>query len=376
MIPLQRPYFDKQEERAVISVLRSGWVTQGPKVKQFEETVCKYTGAKYAVATTSCTTALHLSLYALGIGQGDEVLVPSFSFIATTNVVRHAGATPVFVDIESKTYNMDPNKLEEKITKKTKAIIPVHQVGLPADLDEIYKIAVKHKLKVVEDAACAMGSIYKGRRIGSFGKLVCFSFHPRKIITTGEGGMILTDSKQLADRLKSLRHHGMVVSDLTRHKSDKIIQESYSEVGYNFRMSDIQAAVGVEQIKKLPAILKKRLQIAGRYTEKFSKSKNIIPPFVLEGYTHNFQSYIIRLKNDKKISRDLLRKKLLSEGIATQIGIMASHLEPPYRRMYPKLTLPETQSAAKETITIPLYFQMTEKEQDFIISKILEISGG
>src|SRR3989344_5355252 len=191
-IPLTKPYFDVEEEKAVIDALRSGWVTQGPRVEEFEDSVKEFTGAKYAIATTSATTALFLSLYALGVQEGDEVLVPSFSFIASANVVVHTGATPVFVDIEEKTYNIDPAKLEEKITKKTRAIIPVDQVGLPADLDKIFKIAKKYKLHVVEDAACALGSIYKGRKIGSFGEAVCLSFHPRKPITTGEGGMILT----------------------------------------------------------------------------------------------------------------------------------------------------------------------------------------
>ena len=375
-IPLQRTYFDSAEEKAVVSVLRSGWVTQGPKVKEFEDSVLKYTGAKYAIATTSATTALFLSLHAMGVKRGDEVLVPSFSFIATANVVVHAGATPVFVDIDPRTYNIDPDKLEEKITRKTRAIIPVDQVGLPCDLDKIYNISKAYKLHVVEDSACALGSKYRGKEIGSFGELVCFSFHPRKIITTGEGGMILTSIKKYSDDLRILRHQGMSVSDVVRYKSNKIIHESYPVIGFNFRMSDIQAAVGVEQMKKLPKILKRKAYLASRYTAFFLKSKKIIPPFVPEGYDHNFQSYIIRLKENKKITRDSLRKKLLSEGIATQIGIMSSHLEPPYRKMYPNLSLPETESAARETITIPLYYQMTEKEQDYVTDKILRFSGG
>lgn len=373
-VPLQRTYFDKAEEKALIRVLRSGWVTQGPKVKEFEEAVCEYTGAKYAVATTSCTTALSLSLYALGIGPGDEVLVPSLSFIATTNVVTHVGATPVFVDIDPETFNIDPGKLEEKINKKTRAVIPVDQVGLPADLDAIFKIARKHKLHVIEDAACALGSIYKGKKIGSFGELSCLSFHPRKTITTGEGGMILTNNKKLADYLRILRHHGMSVSDVTRHRANKIIHESYPVVGYNFRMTDIQSAVGVEQMKKLPEILAKRAYLAGCYTKAFLGSKFIVPPYVPEDCVHNWQSYIIRLKTYTKITRDHLMQNLLDVGISTRIGIMAAHLEAPYRKMYPNLSLPQTEAAAKETITLPLYFQMSKKEQNFCIEKVLELT--
>lgn len=375
-IPLQKPYFDKKEEEAVAEVLHSGWVTQGPKVKEFEEAVCGFTKAQYGVATTSATTALFLSLHALSIGKGDEVLLPSFSFIATANVVVHAGATPVFVDIEAHTYNIDPNKVEEKINKKTRAIIPVDQVGLPCDLDKIFKIAKKHNLHVIEDAACALGSVYKGRKIGSFGQMVCISFHPRKPITTGEGGMILTNDKKLTDDLRILRHQGMSVSDVARHMSKRVIHETYPVIGYNFRMSDIQAAVGVAQMKKLPKILEKRAYLAGRYTKSFLGSKNIIPPFVPDGFVHNWQSYIIRLRGNAKISRDELRQKLARVGISTRIGIMAAHLEPPYRKMYPKLSLPETEAATRETITIPLYFQMIQKEQDFVIEKILEFSEG
>lgn len=373
-IPLARPYFDNREEKAVSEVLRSGWVTQGSKVKEFEKLICKYTGAKYAVATTSGTTALFLSLHALGIKSGDEVIVPSLSFIATTNVVVHAGATPVFVDIDPSTYNINPRKIEEKITKYTRAIIPVDQVGLPCDLDAIFKIARKHKLHVVEDAACALGSKYKGRMVGSFGEVACFSFHPRKTVTTGEGGMILTNNKNLAWDLRILRHQGMSVSDIARHKAQKIIHESYPVIGYNFRMSDIQAAVGTEQMKKLPMFLRKRTELASRYTKVFLESKFIVPPYVPKGYVHNWQTYVIRLRKNRKITRDRLMEKLYKVGISTRIGIMAAHLEKPYRNMYPKLSLPETEVAASQTLALPLYFQMTQKEQNYVIQKVLEFT--
>lgn len=375
-IPITKPYFDKAEEKAVAQVLRSGWVTQGPKVEEFERAVCKYTGGKCAVATTSGTSALFLSLHALGIKSGDEVIIPSLSFIATTNVVVHAGAIPVFVDIDAQTYNIDPDRIEQAITKRTRAIIPVDQVGLPCDLGEIKRIADKHKLYVVEDAACALGSVYKGTKIGNARDVACFSFHPRKVVTTGEGGMILTNNKSLAEDLRILRHQGMSISDVARHSSKTIIFEKYHVVGYNFRMSDIQAAVGVEQMKKLPGILKRRAWLAQRYTKVFSKSKNIIPPYVPDGYVHNWQSYVIRLRENKKITRDSLMQKLQGVGISTRVGIMAAHLEKPYRTLYPKLSLPETEQAARETMALPLYFQMTKKQQDYVITKILEFARG
>lgn len=373
-IPITKPFFDDAEQQSVIQTLRSGWVTQGPKVAEFEESINKFLGTKYAVATTSATTALFLSLYLLEIGPGDEVLVPSFSFIATANVVVHVGAKPVFVDIDPKTYNIDPQKIEKAINKKTKAIIPVDQVGLPCDLDKILAIAKKHNLYVIEDAACALGSIYKGRKIGSMADLVCFSFHPRKTVTTGEGGMIVTRHKKWSDKLRMLRHHGMSVSDSVRHKATKVVYERYPFVGFNFRMSDIQASVGIEQMRKLTKILKKRAELAKNYTKAFTKSKYVIPPYVPDGLTHNWQSYIIRVAKNSPISRDKLMQKLLDEGISTRIGIMAAHMEPAYQNMIGKIYLPESEAATKETITIPLYYHMSRDEQDFVISKILQFT--
>jgi len=374
-IPLMRPFIGREEEREVVKVLRSGWVTQGPKVEEFERVVAHYVGAKYAVATSSATTALFLSLYIKGIGSGNEVIVPSFSFIASANVIIHAGAKPVFVDMDPRTYNMDPAKIEGALTKKTKAILAVDQVGLPCDLDLIHKIAKKHKLIVIEDAACAMGSVYKRKRVGSISELTCFSFHPRKLVTTGDGGMITTNNERLAERAKLLRNQGMSASDVVRHKAKRIIHEGYPEVGFNFRLTDIQAAVGLSQMKKFPAIFAKREKLAKRYDKAFLKSEYIIPPFIPKGYVTNRQTYIVRLKKGCKMSRDGLMQKLLDVGIASRRGVMAAHLEPPYRKMYPKLSLPETESATKETIALPLYSQMTKREQDFVINNVLDFSN-
>lgn len=374
-IPVTKPLFNHDEEEAVIEVLRSGWVTQGPKVEEFEKAIAKYTNADYAVATTSATTALFLCLYLLEIGPGDEVIVPSFSFIASANVIVHVGAKPVFVDIDPKTYNIDPTKIEAKITKKTKAILFVDQVGLPADYSAILAIAKRHDLLLIEDAACALGSSIDNKKVGSFAPLTCFSFHPRKAITTGEGGMIVTNNKIWAQKLKMLRHHGMSISDVARHKAQKIVKENYSLIGFNFRMSDLQAAVGVTQMKKLVKILQKRFQLARYYTQAFKNQPLIIPPFIPTGYVHNFQSYIIRIKNNPKISRDELMQKLLDKGISTRIGVMAAHLQPVYQEMFPGLRLEESEKATNETVTLPLYPTMTKSEQDYVINTIIELTN-
>lgn len=372
-IPLAKPYLDKAEEKAVVNVIRSGWVTQGPKVIEMEEQFKTLTEKKFAVATSSATTALFLALYILDIGPGDEVLVPSFTFIATANVIVHIGAKPIFIDIDPRTYNIDPKEIEKRITKKTKAIMPVDQVGLPCDMSTIAKIAKKYKLFIIEDAACAIGSRYKGRSVGSFADIICFSFHPRKVVTTGDGGMLVTNNKKWADRARILRQQGMGISDLVRNESNKIIHESYSEIGFNFRLTDIQAAVGVEQMKKLPKLLQQRNLLAERYSKSFLKTNLIIPPYVPDGMEPNWQSYIIRLKKNSKISRDELMQKLLNVGIATRRGIMSIHREVPYIKKFGKINLPITSEATDQTISLPMYPQMTKTEQDYVINNILKI---
>ncbi len=245
IIPVARPSFGSDEEAAVVEALRSGWVTQGPRVAEFERQFAEYVGTPHAVAVSSCTTALHLALLVAGVKPGDEVLCPSLSFIATANSIVYAGAIPVFVDIDESTYNVDPKCIKDAITPRTKAILVVHQIGLPAALDEICAIAHEHGLLVIEDAACAIGSEYQGHRIGApYSSMACFSFHPRKVLTTGEGGMITTTDEKVADRLRRLRQHAMGISDVARHGSSKVLIETYEEVGFNYRMPDLQAAVG------------------------------------------------------------------------------------------------------------------------------------
>src|SRR5258708_6279376 len=296
IIPVARPFVGKEEEEAVLQVLRSGWLSQGKRVEEFERGFAEYVGAKHAIAVSSCTTALHLGMVAAGIGPGDEVLCPSLSFIATANCIRYVGAAPVFVDIDRATYNLDPNRIEETITPRTKAILVVHQIGLPAALGEILEIARRHNLIVVEDAACAIGSAFEGRLIGgqhSF--LACFSFHPRKILTTGEGGMITTSDEEVAKRLRRLRQHAMSVSDVARHASKEIVTETYDEVGYNYRMTDLQAAVGLVQLGRMNEFLKRRRYLAAWYTEKLSEFPWVIPPFHPAFATAHFHPYMLPL---------------------------------------------------------------------------------
>ena len=371
-IPITKPYLGEEEKQVVSQVIESGWVSQGPKVAEFEERFAEYVGARYAVATTSCTTALHAALAVSGLGPGDEVIVPSLSFIATANSVVYCNAIPVFADIDPETCNIDVEKIEGAITKKTKAIMPVHQMGLPADLDSIQKIANKYNLIVIEDAACAIGSEYKGKKIGGHGNIACFSFHPRKIITTGEGGMITTDDPEIAARLRRFRHHGMSVSDIERHVANKIIIETYPDLGYNYRMTDIQAAMGLEQVKKLPFIIKTRRQIAGIYDEELSKIPYVRVPQVPTYAFHNYQSYWIELLESAPVDRNMLMSKLLEKGIATRRGIMAIHMEP-YYKGYSRLSLPTTEKITMNTVLLPLYPTLSSEEQSYITNSLKEI---
>jgi dTDP-4-amino-4,6-dideoxygalactose transaminase len=370
-IEVAKPYLDEEEQKAVAQAIATGWVAQGPKVKEFEDLLASYVGAKYAIAVTSCTTALHSALAISGVGPGAEVIVPSLSFIATANSVVHCGAQPKFADIDPETLNMDPEKIEGLITGRTKAIMPVHQVGLPADLDAVKRIADKHGLHVVEDAACAIGSEYKGKRIGGHGNIACFSFHPRKVITTGEGGMITTDDSEVAARLRRFRHHGMSVSDLERHEATKVILETYGEVGYNYRMTDLQAAMGIVQMRKLPEILAKRIAVAKRYDEALSEIPYLKVPRVPAYAEHNYQSYWIEVRENAPLSRDELMDNLLKKGISTRRGIMAIHKEPCYRGY--NVSLPVTERITASTVILPLYPSMSDEETQYVIDEIKKL---
>jgi dTDP-4-amino-4,6-dideoxygalactose transaminase len=375
-IPIAKPFLGQEEEAAVLETLRSGWLSQGPRVAEFEKEFAAFVGAKHAIALSSCTTALHLAFVAANIGPGDEVLCPSLSFIATANAIRYVGATPIFVDIDPLTFNIDPNRIEAAITPRTQAILAVHQIGLPAAMNEIKEIASRHNLLVIEDAACAIGSEYSGKRIGApHSWMACFSFHPRKILTTGEGGMITTNDEKLASRLRPLRQHGMTVSDVARHSAKNVVIESYDEVGYNFRMTDLQAAIGLVQLGRVEGFIERRRAFAARYTEGLGRLGWLVPPSEPTGLQHNFQSYMVRLRRDAPVSRDALMQHLLDRGISTRRGVMAAHREAPYRDSRWDRELPETNAATDECIILPLFHQMTEDEQAFVLDSIVEVSG-
>jgi perosamine synthetase len=374
-VPITKPSLGEEEARAPYESIKSGWVTQGPKVAEFEKAVASYVGARHGIATTSCTTGLHLALATAGIGPGDEVIVPSFTFIASANAILYTGATVVFAEIDPRTFNIDPTDIEHRITNKTKAIMPVDQIGMTADMDAINAIAKKHGIDVVEDAAPTIGSEYKGRKTGSNAHQTVFSFHPRKVITTGEGGMITTDDDALADRARKLRAHGMSVSDLDRHNADRVIIERYNELGFNYRMTDIQASIGLVQLRRLPELLKTRIEKAHRYDRELPGIKGLEIPYVPPYALHTYQSYCLRLTQDCRLDREVLMTNLLQRGIATRRGVMASHLEMTYIDRIGKVSLPITEEATAHTMLIPLFASMTDEEQTYVIDALREELG-
>jgi perosamine synthetase len=369
-IPFARPYLTGTEGAAVAKVIASGWVSQGPQVDAFEKAFAKRVGAADAVATTSCTTALQLALHVSGVGPGDEVIVPSLSFIATANAVRHCGARPVFADIDPRTYNLDPASAASAITPRTKAIMPVHQVGLPADMDPFLELGERHGVAIVEDAACAIGASYKGRPIGSLGPLTCFSLHPRKVITTGEGGIIAVQQPAVAARLRRLRQHAMSVSDLERHSTEKIVIETYPETGFNFRMTDMQAALGLCQLNVLDQVLDLRRCLAERYTAALERVPHLEPPYDPPYATRTWQSYCVRVGPRAGVGRTELMRRLLADGIPTRRGVMAIHQENAYAGE--TADLGHTEAAANDVLMLPLFPDLSFEQQDYVIDRLAE----
>ncbi len=368
-IPLTRPYFGQEEIDEIRKVLESGWVAQGPKVQEFETNVAEHLGTRYAVAVTNCTAALHLALLAVGITGGDEVLVADYTFPATGHAVLYCGATPVFVDIDPKTYNIDPERIEDAITDRTKAIIPVHTFGQPADMDPILQNAADHGLTVIEDAACALGARYKERYAGTIGDVGCFSFHARKGITTGEGGMLVTDNRDIAAKARHLATFGMTTA-WTREQSDAFTIPAFTDVGYNYKMSDITAAVGVAQLRRLDIIIERRGALARHWDRCLESIDGIAPPYVDPGVTAIYQTYVALV--DPGIDRNRLISELQRRGIQTQIGTYASHIQPVYGS---RELCSHSLDIYNRAIALPLYVSLTENEIDIIARTLKDILG-
>lgn len=374
-IDFSRPWFGAEEEHAVAQVVRSGWVVGGPRLRELEAEFAAAGGAEHAVGMSSWTAAAFLVLKQLGIGPGDEVIVPSLTFIASVNVIVHAGATPVFADIDPHTFNIDPDDVEHRITARTRAILPVDQIGLPCEIDGINAIATRHGLMVVQDAACAIGARFRGQPIGALAPVTVFSLHARKLVTTGEGGMVLTNDAALAEALRRQRHQGMSLSDFERHGAAPTVFEHYPEIGYNFRLTDIQAALGLVQLRRLPEMIARRRSIAERYTARLAGHPWLIPPHVPAHAEPNWQSYQIRIRPASPLTRHHLMAFLHDKGIPTRRGVMASHLEVPYRAM--TAALPHTEAAAEEGLLLPIHPGLEDAAVEHVLAVLDQaFSGG
>lgn len=397
-LPITKPFVGEEEESAVQEVLKSGWLVQGAKVQAFEQSIAEHEQVSYCCATTSCTTALQLSMLASGMTEKMDVIAPSYTFVATANAIASTGATPVLVDVDEKTYNLDSLKLEQfiqenylykdskYINKKNGnelwGIVPVHQFGLCADMQQINDVARKYGLNIIEDGACALGSMINNTHIGGFGNTVCVSFHPRKSITTGEGGMILTNDRDIYDKVIALRNHGSMIASDKRHNKNGSLLPEYIYQGYNYRMTDIQGAIGCEQMKKFDFILKRRQEIAAYYNELIqSKCSNICIPYVPSGYFHSYQSYVCMLnlevdleKAEKK--RNEIMRNLADVGVATRQGTHAIHKLACYKEKYgySESSLPVADRCDRLSISLPVFATITRKEQDYIVEKLKAFS--
>ena len=386
-IPIAKTNLLDSEIESVLEPLQSGWLVQGPKVKEFENKWSAFSGAKHSIAVTSCTSGLHLSLVASGFGPGDEAIVPAFTWVSTANVVEHLGGKVVFCDIDLETYNFDISQIESKITAQTKAILPVHLFGLSADMESILDLAQKYNLFVVEDAACGFGAKFKGKHVGTLGNTGCFSFHPRKAITTGEGGMVTTNEDSLAEKLRRLRDHGAEMTDLQRHLGSlPYLLADHPYAGYNQRMTDFQAALGSAQMDRANQIISERQSLANKYNKAFANLDWLKTPFQSEEYEHGYQSYpCLFMPNEVSaesiktinVKRNQFMDELLKAGISTRPATHAVHMLSFYKEKYnlSSTDFPNAYAADHCSISLPLFHGMKEDEHNFVIQKVLEFEN-
>lgn len=375
MIPVIRPLLGAEEAAAAAEAITSGWIAQGPRVAEFEAAFARAFHAEHAVAVSSCTTGLHLAMIAAGVSAGDEVVVPSMSFIATANAARYVGAKAVFADVDPATLNLTPGTVGPLLTDRTRAVILVDQAGVPADLDAMRALCDPRGIVVVEDAACAAGATYHGQPAAAGADLAVFSFHPRKLLTTGEGGMITTPDPDVAARLRRLREHGMNVSAAARHAGGQPVIEQYLELGYNYRMTDVQAAIGLVQLGRLEEVISRRRQLARRYQRLLSQIPGLSIVADPAYGTTNFQSFWIALPDGFPVARNELLQRLADADVSARRGIMATHLEPAYAGQETPVSLPVTERMSACSLILPLFHQLTQEEQDQVMAVIFEAAG-
>lgn len=373
MIPYGKQTIDQDDIQAVVDVLKSDFLTTGPKIAEFEQTVADYVGAKYAVAISNGTSALHAACFAAGIGPGDEVITTPLTFAASANCVLYCGGTPVFADIDPKTYNIDPEDIRRKITDRTKAIIAVHLAGQPCDMDAIHSIAREHGLIVIEDGAHALGSVYKGKKIGSLSDMTTFSFHPVKPITTGEGGMIVTDNEEFYKKMALFRSHGITRDDSMMTRNDGPWFYQQFDLGYNYRITDIQCALGCSQMKKLDRFLARRKEIVARYNEAFADCDNIITPYQLSDTESGWHLYIVQVKNcDRRQVFEAMREK----GIGVNVHYIPVYMHPYYQEHgYENVHCANAEEIYSHIISLPLYPGLTSEQQDYVIDTLKSLCG-
>lgn len=372
-IPYGRQYIDEEDIQAVVNVLKSDFLTTGPAVKDFENAVADYVGAKYAVAIANGTAALHAACFAAGIKKGDEVITTPITFAASANCVLYCGGKPVFADIKKDTYNIDPEDIRRKITSKTKAIIPVHYTGQPCEMDEIHQIAKEHNLAVIEDAAHALGADYKGKKIGSVSDMTAFSFHPVKHITTGEGGMILTNDENLYKKLLLFRSHGITRDKTLMEKNEGSWYYQQLELGFNYRITDIQCALGISQMKKLDKFVEKRRELVRNYNAKLGKLEGIVCPVKKDGCNSSWHLYVIQVPEGR---RKEIYNKLQAAGIQVNVHYIPVYRHPYYQKHgYENVHCPQAEKLYENIISLPLYYSLTNEEQTYVIEMLGKAIG-